>query len=420
MAAPALVVVAKQAAKKIIFDVLTEPEKILKYIFGLLGVVAGLLLLLVVPIMLLVSIPFLLFSSPSQSASDTQKQMETIAIYQNIPVDVNNQTMQWVNNKKSEVNVSDITTDIYFNLNWQSLMAIDSVRYEQDYNKTSKSEITSLAQRFIIKDVQKGTYTTQETYTVTVANKSGGSHSETRTRVVTKERAIIKVRTKTLSEVCKELNFSDDQLNMAQNIYNTLLVEDIEDSQNKFDIDISDLKEYPPGNANIPYFNQADKRWATSSYGKTGTIKSSGCGPTSLAMVIFGLTGRTDVNPKVIADWSYSNGHRCEGAGSYWSLMTEGGKNFGLKVETISRKNPKGVVEELSKGNPIVVSMGPGHFTKGGHFIVLRGLTSDGKVLVNDPASIKRTEESWDLSIIMSESSTLGGESGSPFWVFTK
>ena len=119
------------------------------------------------------------------------------------------------------------------------------------------------------------------------------------------------------------------------------------------------MKEYPAGAANIPYFNQTDKRWGNEKYGLTGTIKSSGCGPTALSMVIAGLTGRTDINPEVIADWSYENGHRAEGQGSYWSLMTEGGDSFGLTVKSVSRKDPDSVLDALSNGNPVIVSMGP-------------------------------------------------------------
>ena len=37
----------------------------------------------------------------------------------------------------------------------------------------------------------------------------------------------------------------------------------------------------------------------------------------------------------------------------------------------------------------MILSMNPGHFTKSGHFIVLRGITSDGKILVNDHSLIK-------------------------------
>ena len=65
----------------------------------------------------------------------------------------------------------------------------------------------------------------------------------------------------------------------------------------------------------IPLFLQYDKRWSGFSYGKSGTIQSSGCGPTSLAMIIVGLTGDTTVNPKVVADWSVQNEHRVEGVG---------------------------------------------------------------------------------------------------------
>ena len=59
--------------------------------------------------------------------------------------------------------------------------------------------------------------------------------------------------------------------------------------------------------------------------------------------------------------------------------------------------------------------MGKGHFTCSGHFIVLRGV-KDGQILVADPASCKRSEQSWDLSIILEEASKYAG-SGVPFWI---
>ncbi len=59
--------------------------------------------------------------------------------------------------------------------------------------------------------------------------------------------------------------------------------------------------------------------------------------PTSLAMVVSGLTGNR-VTPDIVGNWSVRNGHRAEGAGSYWSLMTAGGKHYGLNVEAVSRK----------------------------------------------------------------------------------
>ena len=59
--------------------------------------------------------------------------------------------------------------------------------------------------------------------------------------------------------------------------------------------------------------------------------------------------------------------------------------------------------------------MTKGHFTNGGHFIVLRGVR-DGKILVADPASRDRSNMEWDLSIILNEASTYAA-AGGPFWI---
>ncbi|GHU80000.1 hypothetical protein FACS1894191_4150 [Clostridia bacterium] len=60
--------------------------------------------------------------------------------------------------------------------------------------------------------------------------------------------------------------------------------------------------------------------------------------------------------------------------------------------------------------------MGPGHFTVSGHFIVLRGVTSEGNILVADPVSIRKTGMEWDMRIILNEASRKA-VAGGPFWI---
>ncbi|CAM3051302.1 C39 family peptidase [Hathewaya histolytica] len=180
------------------------------------------------------------------------------------------------------------------------------------------------------------------------------------------------------------------------------------------------FKEYSMGNDKIPYYSQRDKRWGNKLYGKKGTIRSSGCGPTSLAMVISGITGRKDITPKAVADWSVENGHRAEGNGSYWSLMTEGGKAFGLNVRQVSRKNKNEILNSLKQGKVAIVSLDKGEIASEGHFIVLIGITEDNKILIHDPSSINNSKKAWEPDIIFNESSKNAGENGSPFWIFHK
>ena len=176
---------------------------------------------------------------------------------------------------------------------------------------------------------------------------------------------------------------------------------------------LNDLQ-YLPGGANIPLMLQTDSRWANKKYGSS-TIKISGCGTTSVAMVVSGLTGNT-VTPVEVSNWAGPKYH-IKGSGSSWSLFDGAAKKWGLKVSQISKRNPQTILNNLKQGNPIIVSMGRGDFTRAGHFIVLRGVDSNGNILVNDPNSAKRSQQTWDLSTIISQSSKKGNY---PFWVFSK
>lgn len=130
--------------------------------------------------------------------------------------------------------------------------------------------------------------------------------------------------------------FSPDELAFAQEFHNEYSFDQSIDDDNEDYLDSSEFDfgsyDFMDGSTDVVYFNQADSRWKNTPYGKTGTIGRSGCGPTSLSIVVSTLTGNI-INPVEMSKWAYKNGYYAEGAGSYHSLIPNGAKHFGLKVE---------------------------------------------------------------------------------------
>ena len=170
---------------------------------------------------------------------------------------------------------------------------------------------------------------------------------------------------------------------------------------------------FTDGATEVVYFNQLDERWANKPYG-TDNIGGYGCGPTSMSIVVSSLTSDI-VDPVEMSEWAYKNGGWCSKSGSYHSLIPSAAKAWGLTVEGCTASEPQRILDALSSGKLVVAIMTKGHFTTGGHFIVLRGV-QDGKILVADPASYKRSGKLWDLSIILNEASK-GAAAGGPFWI---
>lgn len=167
--------------------------------------------------------------------------------------------------------------------------------------------------------------------------------------------------------------------------------------------DISIETDYKKGE--IPLFIQWDERWGYEKYGPD-FMAVNGCGPTSLAMVAVGLTGNTDINPKVIAEFSEENGYIVNGVGTSWNFMDAAAENFGLQCKELPLSENV-IINTLKSGTPIIAIMGPGTFTSVGHYVVLTGVDSDNKIIINDSDSKIRSNQTWDVDIFMKETKNL-------------
>ena len=212
---------------------------------------------------------------------------------------------------------------------------------------------------------------------------------------------------------------SDDQKELAENYAQNLsvflgdgMMQGLLPAESADRVSLGDIR-FSDGATQVVYYNQLDKRYADKPYG-TDDIGTYGCGPTCMAMVVSSLTNDT-VDPVEMARWAYENGYWCSKSGSYHSLIPGAAKAWGLPVQGCGKTEGQRIVDALSQGKLVVAIMLKGHFTSSGHFIVLRGV-ENGKILVADPASCTRSQQTWDLSIILNEASSRA-DAGGPFWI---
>jgi len=159
----------------------------------------------------------------------------------------------------------------------------------------------------------------------------------------------------------------------------------------------------------IPQLLQWDERWGYFSYG-TSNIAVCGCGPTCLSMVFSALTGDFSITPDKLAVYGMEHDYINEENDTRWAFMTEAGDDWGIKCRE-EILDEKSLFKEIEKGHPVVCSVGPGPFTDKGHFIVLAGI-EDGKLIVNDPFSIKNSTRRWEYKEFEDQIKTM--------WIYSK
>lgn len=134
---------------------------------------------------------------------------------------------------------------------------------------------------------------------------------------------------------------------------------------------------------NFPYYSQYEE------YSGKPSLSEAGCGPTSAAMVLSKITGKT-ILPTDIADESYEAG-LYDSKGSTSDLFPYIGSKYGVNVESTDDFNK--VREYAKRGIPMVISGKGGKLygtNSDGHIVATFGKTDQG-YLVNDPSSFNKS-----------------------------
>ena len=219
----------------------------------------------------------------------------------------------------------------------------------------------------------------------------------------------IHVDSKYWDEMTAAYNFDNDQISMLKDLmsakYADMFMQLVYSATGQPATDWSGIIDVPEGGMPIPLYLQGDYR-QTVCYidGEAKSVATSGCGATSMSMVIAYLTGNTNQTPYTLFKWAYDHGYY-DGNGLGHSCLTKLASLYGVKGTWIEN-DASMITAALQAGNPVIAHMGPGIFTSSGHYIVLRGITADGYVLVNDPGSRRRNRYAYKLSSVVSQART--------------
>lgn len=212
----------------------------------------------------------------------------------------------------------------------------------------------------------------------------------------------MEIRTKSAVKNIKEEIAEEDAPDGSDTV-NTFIPKVYNDTR----LSMKNHKEYIAG---YIYFNQGDSAWNQNGY----CIAKAGCGPTSMAVVITSLTGKW-VTPLDTAIWGYQHGFYSR-EGSAHEMIPAMAAAYGLRCQGVGT-DYQSIKKALKAGKPVVCLMGPGYFTRGGHFMVLVAIDNNDCVTVADVGSRARSAYKYRLADVIAQSK--GASAGGPFWVMS-
>ena len=137
---------------------------------------------------------------------------------------------------------------------------------------------------------------------------------------------------------------------------------------------------------------QTDPRWAGQDYSAPGertTVRASGCGPTAMAMVL-ATWADPAVTPATEAAWALAHGWKCPRSGTYYGYFAAAAARCGLTCRRLNGATVYGrpdapvhaqAAQALRDGKLVLSCMGPGDWTRSGHYVLCWRL-DDGVTLL--------------------------------------
>lgn len=148
----------------------------------------------------------------------------------------------------------------------------------------------------------------------------------------------------------------------------------------------------------VPQYFQDDDKWGSLEYGPNGiyghtgygTIASSGCGPSSFAMMITAILGK-EITPAETSDIAGKAGMHVYGKGSSWEITRVLAAHYNVQYQDFGTSGGTTCINTINQAlmdGWMIHTSGSGSkpFSSGGHYIGLVGIDADGNWLTADSA----------------------------------
>ncbi len=158
----------------------------------------------------------------------------------------------------------------------------------------------------------------------------------------------------------------------------------------------------------IPHLLQWDQRWGYVPYG-TGDGKQlcmyyTGCAPTCMSMIASYLKQDPALTPVVMSELSIMNDDYENDQGTKNTFFGNVCNTYNLGYEELGQ-DESALRAALEQGNPVIINVGEGDFTKKDHFIVAAGMEND-QIRILDPGAYS-TSHLWSFEDILRQTKTM-------------
>ena len=139
----------------------------------------------------------------------------------------------------------------------------------------------------------------------------------------------------------------------------------------------------------------------------TNTEVTAGGASTAMAMVLSAINEK-EITPIETTEWITNNQTpfiNDQGEIVYFDNISEA---YGIDCETIDLTK-ENILKNISEGKYMIISMDEGKFGNKGNYVVITGITEDGKIKIADPNSMENSETAWDISTFLEEGLKLWG-----------
>ena len=193
----------------------------------------------------------------------------------------------------------------------------------------------------------------------------------------------------------------DNYKELLKDAYGNYNIKDVGEDSYITDGSYGDSKVF----TNVIFYDQNDYRNTTFCGIKGENIKTSGCGTTAMSIVVSTYENSNKYDPVYMMKKAHSSGYCGTGiSGTSPGFFKKEANSMNYKYLRTSKRKKSDlnlILKHLSQGHLVITHMKSGHFTSGGHYMVLGGVDPNTKkVYVYDPnnssnSKYRKTGNGW-------------------------